>query len=65
MADLKLPRDGGGIKWSTAKAKVREVKLENGAEVDSPVYQQPFAPYGSPRSIVSTISPGYDGPPTF
>jgi hypothetical protein len=33
MGDLKKPKDGGGIKWSTLKRKVRKVTLENGDEV--------------------------------
>src|SRR5438445_8441202 len=45
MADLKKPKDGGGIKWSTLKRKVRKLTLENGDEIElGPVTWEAFGP---------------------
>jgi len=40
--DIKTPKDGRGIKWSTLKQKRRKVKLENGDETEVPVTWRAF-----------------------
>jgi hypothetical protein len=40
---ITVPKDGGGIKWSTLKRKVRKMTLANGDTVDlGPVFSEPF-----------------------
>lgn len=43
--EVQKPKDGGGIKWSTLKRKVRKVKLANGETVEQPVTWSPFGPW--------------------
>ena len=49
MPDLRKPKDGGGIKWSTLKRKVRKVTLENGDELELPVTWNAF---GTPVTYI-------------
>jgi len=42
--DIKTPKDGRGIKWSTLKQKRRKVKLGNGDEMELPVTWRAFSP---------------------